>query len=60
MKERNRYAEFLHAGAGNMVEYLDIFYQYSSCRHRACLFYSDGKFLDDRSSSLFIFKDIMS
>ena len=25
MKERNRYSEFLHAGAGNMVEYLDFF-----------------------------------
>ncbi len=25
MKELNRYAEFLYAGAGNMVEYLDFF-----------------------------------
>ncbi len=25
MKERNRYAEFLYTGAGNMVGYLDFF-----------------------------------
>ena len=37
-----------------------IFRPYSSCGHRACLFYAYGKFLVHRSGSLFVFKDICS
>ena len=37
-----------------------VFRPYSSCGHRACLFYAYGKFLVHRSGSLFVFKNIMS